>query len=278
MTTIRDVFADGRTALLPFLTAGLPSPDDSADLFAAMAEAGADGFEIGIPYSDPLMDGPVIQEASARALAGGTDLRVALEVVESVTSRTGLATLAMTYVNVVLQVGPEAFCERLADAGAHGLIVPDMPVEEAAPVIEAASARGLGTVLFVAPTSSDERIGAVSSRNPAFIYGVAEMGVTGERERSTARAAELSKRVKSLTDVPLVLGVGISTPEQARAAGEVADGVIVGSALVRKVLDAPDAGTAASSLSEAVGALRSALDRGERRQPPSPSSSAPSST
>lgn len=256
---IRDIFSSGRTALLPFLTAGLPTPADSPRLFAAMAEAGADAFEIGIPYSDPLMDGPVIQRASSASLAAGTNLDKALEIVAAVVSETGKPALAMTYANVVFHKGPDQFCARLADAGAAGLIVPDMPVEEAEPVMRAASSHGLGLVLFVAPTSSDDRIATVASFDPAFIYGVAEMGVTGEREQSGGRAVELGRRVRAITDIPLVLGVGISTPEQAAAAGAVADGVIVGTALVRRVLEAPTPGEAAISLRGAVAELRRAL-------------------
>lgn len=256
---IRSIFQPDRTALLPYLTAGLPTPAISPDLFAAMAEAGADAFEIGIPYSDPLMDGPVIQQASSAALAAGTDLRQAMGVVEAVVGRTGRPALAMTYANVVFRTGPDEFCRRLAGAGASGLIVPDMPVEEAAPVREAAATHGLGMVLFVAPTSSDARIAAVAALDPVFIYGVAEMGVTGERAESSGRATELAARVRAATDVPLVLGVGISTASQAAAAGEVADGVIVGTAIVRRVLEAASAEAAASAVSEAVRELRAAL-------------------
>lgn len=256
---IREIFMPGRTALLPFLTAGLPNPAASPSLFAAMAEAGADAFEIGIPYSDPLMDGPVIQRASSAALAAGTNLARAFEIIEAVASQTGKPGLAMTYANVVFHTGPERFCSRLADAGAAGLIVPDMPVEEAEPVMEAATRHGLGLVLFVAPTSSDERIATVASCDPAFIYGVAEMGVTGERQQSGGRAADLARRVRAITDIPLVLGVGISTPQQAAAAGEVADGVIVGTALVRRVLEAPSPEDASAALRGAVAQLRGAL-------------------
>lgn len=256
---IRSLFRPGHTALLPYLTAGLPTPGASPDLFAAMADAGADGFEIGIPYSDPLMDGPVIQRASAEALAAGTNLAWALTVIEEVAERTAVPCLAMTYANVVFRAGPDSFCARLSEAGARGIIVPDMPVEEAAPVREAARAHGLGMVLFVAPTSPDERIAQVAALDPAFIYGVAELGVTGERQQSSGRAAELARRVKATTDIPLVLGVGISTPEQAAAAGKVADGVIVGTALVRRVLEAATPEEAAKSLHEAVRDLKSAL-------------------
>ena len=257
---IRSIFAPDQTALLPYLTAGLPGPEHSVDLFSAMADAGADAFEIGIPYSDPLMDGPVIQAASSAALEAGTNLDRAMEVVEGVVSRTGVPTLAMTYANVVFRTGVDEFASRLASSGALGIIIPDMPVEEAGPVMEAAAARGLGVVLFAAPTSSDERIAAAAALDPVFVYGVAEMGVTGERTRSSGRAAELAKRVRAITDIPLVLGVGISTLEQAAAAGEVADGVIVGSAIVRRVLEADSPESAAAALHQAVTALRSALD------------------
>lgn len=253
------MFSPSTTALLPYLTAGLPDIDGSVRLFEAMAAAGADGFEIGIPYSDPLMDGPVIQQASTRALAAGMNLDRAFEVIQRVVTATGKPCLAMTYTNVVFRTGPDRFCERLAAAGAAGVIVPDLPVEETGLIIESAGAFGLDTVLFVAPTSSEERIAQVAELEPGFIYGVAEMGVTGEREESSGRAVELSRRVRSVTDIPLVLGVGISTPAQAAAAGAVADGVIVGTALVRHVLEADSVEAAADSLTKAVKALRAAL-------------------
>jgi tryptophan synthase alpha chain len=256
---IRSIFASRHKALLPYMTAGLPSEDVSPDLFDAMADAGADGFEIGIPYSDPLMDGPVIQKASQVALEEGIDVDAALRVVEKVAARTGLPCLTMTYANVVFRIGPDQFCSRIASAGAQGVIVPDLPVEEASPVIDAARAHGLGMVLFVSPTTGEERVRAVAALDPVFIYGVAEMGVTGEREQLSGRAAELSQRVRSVTDIPLVLGVGISTPAQAAEAAKVADGVIVGSALVRRVLEAPTSVDAAKSLHEAVRDLRAAL-------------------
>src|SRR5690606_35947118 len=160
------------------MTVGLPSPAASADLYVAMADAGADAFEIGIPYSDPLMDGPVIQQASQQALAAGTDVTAALEVLESVAERTGLACFAMTYANVVFRPGFDPVAARRAEAGAAGVLMPDRPVEEAEPVMEAAKAAGLGMVLFVAPTSRVERITAVAGRDPAFISGVAELGAT----------------------------------------------------------------------------------------------------
>jgi tryptophan synthase alpha chain len=231
----------------------------SADLFVAMADAGADGFELGIPYSDPLMDGPVIMRASEAALAAGTSITVALEILEEVASRTRRPVLAMTYANPVMQIGWSAFVDRLESAGAAGIIVPDLPLEECGPLREAADQRGLGVVQFVSPTSDNQRIDAVAAANPAFIYGVADMGVTGERSSNSAHARALSERVRDRTTAPLVFGVGISTPEQAAAVRDFSDGVIVGTAIVRRVLEADDAHGAAQAVAEAVGEFVGAL-------------------
>lgn len=260
---IQEVFtrsrAEGRTALLPYLTAGLPTPGESPALFEAMAAAGADAFEVGIPYADPLMDGPVIMRAGDEALRAGTTIERALEVVRRVADSTGCPLLAMTYANPVLRRGVEWFCRELAAAGADGIIVPDLPVEESGPLRAAAARHGLGVVLFAAPTSDEARLRQVAAADPVFVYGVAEMGVTGEREGVSPHLRRLAERVREVTDAPLVLGVGISTPEQARAAGEVADGVIVGTALVRRVLEAADPAAAAEALRVAVGELVAAL-------------------
>ena len=253
--------AEGRAVLLPYMTAGLPSPTESAALFAAMAEAGADGFEVGIPYADPLMDGPVIQAAGAAALAAGTSLDGSLEIVAEVTGATDKPVIVMTYVNPVLRIGPREFARRVAAAGACGIIVADLPADEAADIAAAAAAEGLGMVLFAAPTTDDARLESIAAAKPVFVYGIADLGVTGVRQHASGRAAELAARVKQITDVPLVLGVGISTPDQAAAAAAVADGIIVGSALVKLVLDAKDATTAAESLSAAVAELARAVGK-----------------
>ena len=260
MTPIREMFADlDRAALLPFLTAGLPTPGDSIDLFRAMADSGADGFEVGIPYSDPLMDGPVIMRASEVALAAGTNATEALAVLEAVVAL-GKPTFAMTYANPVMQVGWEPYCRRLSAAGAAGIIIPDLPLEEAGPLLQAGNATGVGVVLFVSPTTDPERMEMVARAEPAFIYGVSDLGVTGERQQVSEHVAGLSARVRAITKVPFVLGVGLSTPEQVKAVRDLADGVIVGTALVRRVLDAQSAQEAARALSEAVRDLRNALD------------------
>ncbi len=249
----------GGAVLLPYMTAGLPGPETSLDMFRAMADAGADGFEVGIPYSDPLMDGPTIHEAGLRALDAGTSLDGALRLLEAVVTTTGKPSVVMTYVNPVLRVGVGEFAKRAAAAGASGVILADLPAEEADHFQAAFADAGLGLVLFVAPTTGDERLAAVAAAQPLFLYGVAELGVTGERTDASSRAGELAARVRAVTDVPLVLGVGISTPDHAAQAAAVADGVIVGSALVRRVLDAPDAPFAASSLNQAVADLAAAV-------------------
>lgn len=250
---------ESRTLLMPYLTAGLPTPEVSADLFVAMADAGADAFEIGIPYSDPLMDGPTIHEAGLRALAAGATFERSLGIVEDVVTRTGRPVFVMTYANPVMTRGAEAYAARVADAGAAGLIIADLPVDEAQRFEAAARRAGLGMVLFVAPTTDDERLRRVIEHNPVFIYGVARLGVTGEQVEGESQLAELSKRIRTQTDLPLVAGVGIATPRQAAAAAQHADGVIVGSALVRRVLEAEDAGGAEDELRAAVTELAAAV-------------------
>ena len=246
----------GGAAFMPFMTAGLPSPERTVDIFVAMAEAGADAFEVGIPYSDPLMDGPVIQEGNERALRSGVTLRSGLETLGRVTEATGRPALAMSYANPVFRIGPRRFARWAAEAGAAGLIVADLPLEESPPVAEAVAEAGIGLVLFAAPTTAEARLSRIAEAGPVFIYGVAEMGVTGEREASSDHPRSLASRIRALTDVPLVMGVGISSPEQAAAIAPYADGVIVGSALVRHALNSPDpvadAADAARRLAQAL--------------------------
>ena len=260
-------------ALLPYLTAGLPHPRSSVDLFVAMAEAGADAFEVGVPYSDPLMDGPVIMAGGEAALAAGTTRAVALDIVQQVVARTGKPVLAMTYANPVMQRGWSAYAGDVAAAGGAGIIVPDLPIEESEPLRAACEERGIGLVQFVSPTTPTHRMEKVVAVNPAFIYGVADMGVTGERTEGSPHARALSERIRALTDIPLVFGVGISTTEQAAAVAALADGVIIGTAIVRRVLESPDVGAAASSLRDVVGRFKAAMADGRKsnghRQRPS---------
>lgn len=238
--------AENRLAFLPYLTAGLPSPDESVDLFASMESA--DGFEVGIPYSDPLMDGPVIQEAGRRALEAGATFERALTIVSGVKARTSKPIVVMTYVNVVLAIGLDSFGETVAGAGADGVIIADIPLEEALPLKGSLEDHGLGMVLFAAPTTDDERLDRIAAARPMFIYGVNDMGVTGERDTDTGHGRSLAQRIRVRTDVPLVMGVGISRPDQVAALRGTADGVIIGSAVVRRVLEAVDAVEAATEL------------------------------
>jgi tryptophan synthase alpha chain len=262
---IREMFETAasadRAVLLPYLTAGLPTVETSIELFVAMAEAGADGFEVGIPYADPLMDGPVIMDAGEKALASGVTVSVALEVVRRIVEATDKPVLVMTYVNPVLRHGVHTFFQKVAAAGASGVIVADLPVDEAAPFLDAADETGLGMVLFVAPTTDDRRLALIASADPVFIYGIAEVGVTGERSRGSTNLEALSQRVRRVSDVPLVFGVGISSPAHAAAAAASGDGVIVGSAIVRRVLEAPDGDAARSELVAVVEELGVAVRR-----------------
>lgn len=253
--------SQNRAVLLPYLTAGIPSVDESIEMFKAMADAGAGGFEVGIPYSDPLMDGPVIMEAGEVALANGVTVDVAFEVIRRVVDSTGKPVLAMTYVNPVLRKGVTRFFDEAAGAGASGVIIADLPADEAEPFMGAARGAGIGLALFVAPTTDEKRLKAVLAADPAFVYAVAEVGVTGERDVTSANTATLATKVRKHSDVPIVFGVGISTPTQARAAARHGDGVIVGTAIVRKVLEAPSADVAAEQLSAFVSALSASVHR-----------------
>jgi tryptophan synthase alpha chain len=259
--------SEGRAVLLPYLTAGIPDRDSSVAMFEAMEAA--DGFEVGIPYADPLMDGPIIAAAGRRSIAGGMTVAGAIDIVGEVATDTGKPVIVMTYTNPVLRYGVDDFAAAIAAAGAAGLIIADLPVEEAEPYLDAARRHNVGMALFVAPTTSRERLEKIADERPAFLYGVATLGVTGERRELADTAEVLAAAVRSVTAVPLVLGVGISTPRQAAAAGAIADGVIVGSALVRIVVEAESPQQAAAALGTAVDDLAAALkqSRVESREP-----------
>ncbi len=242
----------GRKLLVPYVTGGL-GPDWVEEV-RAVAAAGADVVEIGIPFSDPVMDGPTIQAASSRALASGATPESVLE---------GLAGLedievplvAMTYANVVLRPGADAFARRLAGAGVAGVILPDLPVDELDDWAPAAESAGLETVLLAAPTTPEDRLAVICARSQGWVYGVSLLGVTGERSSLPGTAAEMGRRLKACTDKPVLLGVGVSTPEHAAEAAAVADGVIVGSALVRRLLE----GAGPAGAAEFVASLRAGL-------------------
>jgi tryptophan synthase alpha chain len=231
---IADAFAgaDKRAALMPYLMAGFPTLEESVLIGEACVEAGADLLELGVPYSDPLADGPVIHAAGTRALAAGATMSGVLEVARALAAR--VPVVLMCYANMVFAPGADAFVGRLARTGACGVIVPDLPLEESSEVREACDSRGLALVPLVAPTATDERLAAIGASARGFLYTVSVVGTTGEREALQARFADVVRRAKASTEVPVALGFGISTPAQARRAADAgADGVIVGTRLIR---------------------------------------------
>jgi tryptophan synthase alpha chain len=230
---------EGRKAFVAFVTAGDPSLDRTVEVALAMDDAGVDVLELGVPFSDPLADGPVIQRASERALRGGTRLRDVLEVVRRIRARSDLPLLLFSYFNPLLRHGLEALARDAAQAGADGVLVTDLPPEEADPWLDEARAALLDTVFLAAPTSPDERLRRVAAACRGFVYAVSRTGVTGERDVISQEAMPLVRRIKAFTEEPVVLGFGLSTPEQVKAAAEVADGVVVGSALVRFLEEHP---------------------------------------
>jgi tryptophan synthase alpha chain len=231
--SIADAFgAHGkRAALMPYLMGGFPSIEESIACGLAAADAGADLLELGIPFSDPLADGPVIHAAGTDALAAGATPHGVLRACEQLAAR--VPVVLMVYANIVLTAGAEAFALRAAAAGASGLIVPDLPHDEADELRGACDAEGLALVPLVAPTTTPERIAAIGADARGFVYTVSLTGTTGERAELPEGLEETVNRVRAATDVPVAVGFGIATPEQARAVAEVADGVIVGSRVVR---------------------------------------------
>lgn len=244
----------GRKLLVPYVTGGLG--EQWVDVLRAMADAGADAIEVGIPFSDPVMDGPTIQEASQRALDLGASPASTLAALRGVDA--GVPLVVMTYYNLVYRGGHRRFARSLVDNGVCGAIVPDVPLEELDDWARAAGDAGVETVLLAAPVTPDDRLAEICRRSQGFVYAVGLMGVTGERQALAESAAVLAKRLKAQTDKPVVIGFGISTPEQAVEAAQEADGVVVASALMRRLLD----GASPEQVGEAVAAIRTALDRG----------------
>jgi len=246
----------GGKLLVPYLMGGMT--DDWVEVLQAVVAAGADAVEVGIPFSDPMMDGPVIQEASVQALARGTTPQSVIDGVAS--AAVGVPVVVMTYYNVVYRAGHRRMARSLAAAGIGGAIVPDLSLEELGPWASEADDAGVDTVLLVAPSTPDDRVAAICRRARGFVYAVARMGVTGERTDVASGAADVVDRVRRATDLPVCVGVGVSTPDQAAATARVADGVIVGSALVRRLVEGGGVEAAAAF----VGELRAAVDSASR--------------
>jgi tryptophan synthase alpha chain len=251
--------AEDRAALIGYLPAGFPDKDTAIKAALAMAAAGADVIEVGLPYSDPLMDGPVIADAVYKALKNGTRIADVLDTVRAIAD-TGTAAVVMTYWNPVDQYGVGAFARDLANAGGSGLITPDLTPEEAGDWLEISDKYGLDRVFLVAPSSTTERIAEIAGVSSGFVYAVSLMGITGTRDAVSSSAAGLVTRTRQHTDLPVAVGLGVSNRDQAREVAGFADGVIVGSAFVRRLGDAPDSASAI----EAAGALAADLASGVR--------------
>ena len=249
---LRDQRAAGRKLLIPYLMGGMT--DDWGQTLAAVIAAGADAVEVGIPFSDPMMDGPVIQEAALRALERDTVPDQVLDGIERAEVTVPVA--VMTYYNIVFRAGHRRMARNLVAAGVSAAIIPDLSLEEIGPWAEEADAAGVETVLLVAPSSPEERVGRICARARGFVYAVARMGVTGERAALGDEARKVVERIRRHTDMPVCVGVGVSTPEQAAEVCEVADGVVVGSALVRRLLE----GGGPDGAAEFVSSFRRAID------------------
>jgi tryptophan synthase alpha chain len=239
-------------SLIPYVTGGVT--EDWTSYVLAYEQGGADAIEVGLPFSDPMLDGVTVQQASDQALARGVTVASLLGELAGLT--VGVPLIVMTCANLVFRAGPVPFCERLAAAGVTGLIVSDLPIDEVGEVETAAAGAGVDLILLAAPVTPDDRLADIGARSRGFVYAVSLMGTTGERARLADSASSLAARVKGFTDLPVMVGFGVSTPEQAAAAGRAGDGVVVGSALMRRVLD----GATPAEVREDVAALRAALD------------------
>lgn len=261
MTRIDQAFArakaEGRAALIPYVTAGFPELSRLPEVAIALTEAGADIIEVGIPFSDPLADGPVLQRAATQALAQGTRVRDILAVVQKMSARTA-PLIFLTYINPVFRYGMEQFAHDAHLAGVQALIIPDLPWQEGREMRSAARSSGLAIIPMVAPTSTPGHLKAIAGAR-GFVYGVSVTGVTGVRSAVDTGVRPLVERVKAVVDLPVAVGFGIATPEHAREVGRVADGVIVGSALVEAM--GQDPRRAEEVAFRFVRAMRAALEK-----------------
>ncbi|WOX24934.1 tryptophan synthase subunit alpha [Streptomyces solicathayae] len=258
--TLATAKAENRAALIAYLPAGFPTVDGGIEAIKAVFDGGADIVEVGLPHSDPVLDGPVIQTADDIALRGGVRIADVMRTVKEAHAATGKPVLVMTYWNPIDRYGVERFTEELAAAGGAGCILPDLPVQESAVWRRHADKHGLATVFVVAPSSKDERLATITAAGSGFVYAASLMGVTGTRESVGAEAADLVRRTRATADLPVCVGLGVSNAAQAREVAGFADGVIVGSAFVKRMLDADEA-TALAAVRE----LAAELAEGVRR-------------
>ncbi|WP_405944842.1 tryptophan synthase subunit alpha [Streptomyces sp. NBC_00932] len=253
--------AEDRAALIAYLPAGFPTVDGGIEAVKAVIEGGADIVEVGLPHSDPVLDGPVIQTADDIALKGGVKIADVLRTVREGYEATGAPILVMTYWNPIDRYGVERFTAELAEAGGAGCILPDLPVQESALWRENAEKHGLATVFVVAPSSRDERLATITAAGSGFVYAASLMGVTGTRNSVGEQAQELVRRTRATTELPVCVGLGVSNAEQAAEVAVFADGVIVGSAFVKRMLEAENGAAGLDSIRELAGDLAKGVRR-----------------
>ena len=245
-----------RPGLVAYITCGDPSLEVSRDVALAAIEAGADVIELGVPFSDPVADGPVIQRASERALAQGTDLAGVIDIARQIRQHSKAGLIIFSYLNPILQFGLDKFCQAAANAGVDGALVTDLPVEEAADYLRAMKAHKLAPVFLAAPTSPDQRLRSVAKHSKGFVYAISRTGITGTRQEVAGDAQSLVQRLRALTKLPIAVGFGVSNAEQFQQVGEFADAVVIGSAIVQLVEN--NAGHEAEAVSQFLKGLRSA--------------------
>ena len=224
-----------KPGLVVYITCGDPSLETSRDVALAAIEVGADVVELGVPFSDPVADGPVIQRASERALTRGTTLARVLDVARELRRQSPAGIIIFSYLNPILQFGLDGFCAAAKDAGADGVLVTDLPVEEATDYLQAMKAHRLAPVFLAAPTSTDERLKSVAKHSRGFVYAISRTGITGTREEVAGDARGLVERLRAFTKLPIAVGFGVSTPEQFAEVGEFADAAVIGSAIVQRI-------------------------------------------
>ncbi|MEU6983617.1 tryptophan synthase subunit alpha [Streptomyces sp. NPDC046237] len=259
--TLAKAKAENRAALIAYLPAGFPTVDGGIAAIKAVFDGGADIVEVGLPHSDPVLDGPVIQTADDIALRGGVRIADVMRTVREAFEATGKPVLVMTYWNPIDRYGVERFTEELAAAGGAGCILPDLPVQESAQWREHAEKHGLATVFVVAPSSQDARLATITAAGSGFVYAASLMGVTGTRESVGAEAADLVRRTRATSDLPVCVGLGVSNAEQAKEVASFADGVIVGSAFVKRMLDADGEAAGLAAVRELAGELAEGVRR-----------------
>jgi tryptophan synthase alpha chain len=262
MPTIADTFArlkrEGRPGLVTYVTAGDPDLARSADILKALDRAGADVLEVGVPFSDPLADGPVIQRATERALAAGGSLRASLSLIRSVRREIAAPIVLFSYANPLMRMGVERFAAEAAAAGVQGVLALDLPIEEASDFYRVLAAAGLDTIFLLSPTTTDERIRKAAEFGRGFLYGISRLGVTGARDRVSDGAEALVRRIRRHTGLPVALGFGIARPEHVAEVGAYADAAVVGSALVALIADAASSPDLVNRVEEYIRSLRSA--------------------